>query len=212
MFEGEIRRVDHTREGVDRVTTIGLGGADKAKGREFVRSYGAPVTLATICRDAVEAMGLRPDERSLASLPGEIFSQWSWSGLARDALRELLTPRRYLWYELNRTVYFGSLDGSPAIRSDFIVSEANGLVGTAGVTEAGAKAKILLNASLTLDQYALFRSEAVNGRFIVDKLAHVGDTWGEAWWTEFEARVPGKDAVEEDPALSFFEELGLESG
>ena len=77
------------------------------------------------------------------------------------------------------------------------------------MTEAGAKAKILLNASLTLDQYALFRSEAVNGRYIVDSWRTSATLGAKAWWTEFEARVPGKDAVEEDPVLSILRGTGV---
>ena len=197
VYEGEIRLIDHDREGLDRVMKVQLGGADEAKKLEFVRSYSGGVGLRTICEDAVSAMGLHFDRISAAAIPAEVLVDWSWSGLAREALSELLKPRGIRWYEINRTVYFAKV-GAPAFQTAFVVSQYTGMIGSAGLTEDnGAKGKVLLSTDLTLDQVVKFESETVNGLYAVDKLAHIGDTRGNEWWTEFEAlNLEGTDVQE----------------
>ena len=186
IYSGEIRRVEHDRSSTERITTIGLGGADKARTMSlFSRSYSGPITVRAVAQDIAKAMGLPVDANSLTVVPDETLDTWVSSGLAEDALTELLDPRGVNWYTVDGQLRFAKAD-SPAIQSIFLLNEQSGMIGTPSETDLGMRAKMVLNPQVELDQQVRVRSQNLNGQFVITSVAHKGDTWEGEWATEIQ--------------------------
>ena len=67
-----------------------------------------------------------------------------------------------------------------------VLDEGGGLIGSPSATEKGARAKMLLNTDLQLDQVVDIQSEMLNGMFQISSIVHRGDTWSGEFVTEIE--------------------------
>ena len=187
VAEGQIRRIDHPREGLDRISTIAIGQSDVQQATIFHRSYKG-ATLRLIVGDIVAEMGLTLHP-SVSILPAETFAEWSITARCRDALTELLHPRGIRWYELAGEIGFASatMQGTAGALGIPIISEASGMIGSPAPTEKGIRVKTLLDPGIAPNQTIVVESEAINGRYTVIVVLHRGDTRENGWETEIEA-------------------------
>ena len=149
LYEGQVRRGDTERHGLDRITTVALGSMDGEKATLFNRSY-SKIALPVLIRDIVGTMGLTAHP-SISIVPAETLAEWAYVGRCRDALDALLTPRGIRWYNQGGMVLFGNNGGTPGAGS-FALSQASGLIGSPARTEDGMKALMVLNADIELGQ------------------------------------------------------------
>ena len=184
LYEGQVRRGDTERHGLDRITTVAMGSADGEKATIFSRSY-TQIALPTLIRDIVGTMGLTVHP-SISVVPQETLPAWSFTHRCRDALDGLLTPRGIRWYVLEGKVLFGNNAGTPAAGS-FTLSQSSGLIGSPARTEDGMKAKMVLNADIELGQTIALQSIQLTGQYTVKTILHQGDTRDGEWATGIEA-------------------------
>ena len=192
LFEGEILpdRINHDRTALERITTIGLGNAHAARTMTiFSRSYDR-TTVRQIAQDIVAELGIPLDANSLALLPTDTVADWSFAGLAEDALTELLEPRGIRWYIVDCEMRFANAEQA-AIPAVFVLSEQTGMIGTPSPTDTGVRAKMVLNPDVELDQLVRVRSQYLNGQYAVTSVVHRGDTWEGEWATEIQATSMG---------------------
>ena len=186
LVQGEIRRVLHEREGLDRVTTIVLGESDSAKSGTVVSiGQAGPVSLRWLVEQIVGAMGL--GIRELEVVPDEQLDDgYHHNGPAGTALKNLLEPRGVTPYEVSGVMHF-SRSGEGARIGGFLLDKDTGLIGSPSVTENdGARAKMALNGSIELGQTVEIDSEALKGYFKVRAIVHRGDNWDGEFVTEIE--------------------------
>ena len=186
LFEGETRRVLHERAGLDRVTTIVLGGSDSATNGAVVnRSIEGPVDLHDVIREVVNKMGL--EIGPLDAIPDEELADgYQYNGSAKTALTRLLEPRGVTPYVVSGAMHF-ALGGGDATGTQFRLTRFTGLIGTPSATENdGARAKMALNNGIELGQPVEIRSDALEGYYKVTSIAHRGDSWAGEFVTEIE--------------------------
>ena len=70
-----------------------------------------------------------------------------------------------------------------------VLDESGGLIGSPSVTETGARAKMLLNTDLHLEQLVEIKSELLSGRYTISSITHRGDTWSGEFVTEIEGSL-----------------------
>ena len=178
LFEGEIRRVLHERSGLDRITTVVLGGSDSAlSGAAVSLSLPGRVGLREVVKRIVKVMGLQIG--TLDVVPDETFEEgYYYNGSAKTALTRLLEPRGVTSYEAAGMMLFARR-GAEVPVGESLLTERTGLIGSPSVTEDdGVRAKMALNGSIELDQVVEIQSEALNRRFVVNSVVHRGDNWG----------------------------------
>ncbi len=208
--EMEIRNVMRERVGLDRVTTMTLGASDTAKTETvWSQSYEGEVLLPQIVADLLDAMGLKLGPTAI--VPNVPISDFSEVGKAYDVLRDLLEPWGIEPHIEDGYVKFAWLVPTPtpspipvaiptpapgatpsraptpiAALSVVLLDEPGGLIGSPSATEKGARAKMLLNTALLLDQPVDIRSELLSGTFVISSIVHRGDTWSGEFVTEIE--------------------------
>ena len=184
LYDGQVRRGDTERHGLDRITTVAMGNMDRQKAIIFNRSY-MRIALPALIRDIVSTMGLA-HHSSLFIVPSEVLAEWSYIGRCRDALDALLTPRGIRWYVQGGEVLFGNDVGQP-LAGNFTLSQSSGLIGSPARTEDGMKAKMVLNADIELGQTITLQAVQLTGGYKVKTILHQGDTWDGEWATGIEA-------------------------
>ena len=193
IYEGQVRRGDTERHGLDRITTLALGNSDSQKATIFTRSY-AHISLRDIIRDISGIMGLAVHP-SISIVPQETLAEWSYIGRCRDALDALLTPRGIHWHTTSQSIMFGAAASGTPNTGSFTLSQASGLIGSPARTEDGMKAKMVLNADIDVGQTIIMDSVYLTGGYTVKTVLHHGDTWEGEWATDVEAirSVTGDD-------------------
>lgn len=205
LFTGDVRWSTSKIEGADWVTELQLGDGDRAhRFARCTRSYAAGVPVERAVKDTVKAMGLKLDPSTADLLRKQYVSGLSVSGNAARTLTKLLRPVGLTW-----SVQDGRLQvlASGDVRADapIEVSQDTGLVGSpeygapveAGETSTGRERKghpavltfrMLLHPGIAPGGRVRVRSRAINGLFKVDRVKHTGDTAGQDWYSEVEAR------------------------
>ncbi len=187
VASGDIRRVLHEDTGVDRVTTIVIGGSDRQTSSTIRVEIPGPVRLREVVRQIIEAMGMAVGP--LDAIPDyvQLTDGYSRTGAGMAALRDLLEPRGLTAYEIAGTVHIAGSD-QPLAGGVFDVSERTGMIGSPALTDTGVRVKLALNGALQLDQTVELHSLRLNGRFKVVSIVHRGDNWGGEFVTEIEAK------------------------
>lgn len=214
LFDGDVRRVERLREGLDRVTRIHVGGNTAAQsGPVFSRSYRGVETVRRIAADIVETM--REFELGdTAAIPAAAArTDYARTSPARQALTDILRPLGVRWYEDSGVIRFAA-GAAPreearlaARAGGYIlrVSERTGLIGSPTITDDGVRFATQLDHRLDLDTLVEIESavldrgaagdaadereiEATAGRWRVVAVAHRGDNRGGEFLTEAEAR------------------------
>lgn len=160
------------------------------------RAYKKGIPVTTVLQDAAKTMGLTIDASTLASneLQSQIASGITLYGPTRDELTRLLAPFGYNW-----SIQDGKMQilRDEDTRSDQarIISEDTGMVYSPQwqVPEKDGQAamlhvKCLLYPELTPGARIQVSSRDVNGMFRIEKVTHTGDTHGDDWLSEIEAK------------------------
>ena len=188
LIEGDIRRVLNEDTGLDRVTTIVIGGSDRATAAAVISlSIPGPVRLRQVVQDIVEAMGLGVEQLYAIPEDDEIEDGYQFNGPGKTALRSLLAPRGLTAYEVGGKIHVAAADQASA-GGVVTVSDQTGMIGSPSATETGARVKMALTGGIELDQLVEIDSLRLKGRFKVTSRVHRGDNWTGEFVTEIEAR------------------------
>lgn len=197
LFVGDARYVSSQRDGADWVTKIQLGDGERTYQFSRVnRSFKRGVSVGAAVREVAGAMGLPLNSNAnLADLDNKEFvSGLTLSGPGRRELNRLLAPYGKEW-----SIQDGRLQVLSEAEARFdqavLVSQDTGMIGspTFGTPEKAKKnpilnVKMLLYPGLTPGGKLQVVSNNINGLFRVEKVKHTGDTRGEDWFSEIEAR------------------------
>lgn len=195
LASGVVQRVEHTPQPPDVLTEVEIRdgglGLDDARFRHAYPS-GTPVQL--IVNDILGAM---PDV-GRGSLVAEALSKTlpakrCFSGSARHALDKLAGAYGFEWSVQDGLAQIVDRTGSSKPQATATVLSADsGMIGSPTKTNAGCKVKALLQPHINPGEFLQTVSGFVSGYFKAMAVEHRGDTHGEEWETEIEAKAIGK--------------------
>ncbi len=187
IYAGEVAHIEQKRQGVDRIVTLTLGESMSREGTSAIcsKSYKGAVNIKTAVLDIALAMGLGVGDTHL--IPSLQIENYVCQGKAADALTKLLRPHGIEWYTENGVLHYSSLGVTTG--AAHVISENTGMIGSPTLKERGVRALAVLNPHIQRGQRARIESELVRGEYKVIAVTHRGDTWGDEWHTEIDARV-----------------------
>lgn len=173
LHDGDIRRVERDRQGVDRITTIILGGNTiKLSQAFFNKSYSGQRTVRSVVEDSISSFGIEATD--LDQIPDDAFLyDFSFTGKTGVLLDKILNPVGVQWFESDSFIKFSST--GQALETVVLLNKGSGLVGSASVTDKGVKFKSVLNGRITLNNRIQIESILVNGVYKVVQILHKGD-------------------------------------
>jgi len=191
ICSGVIQRVEHSCTPPDVMTELelrdgGLGLDDM----EFRKSFKPGTSRMQIVREILATM---PDVNVGAlvasGLAGVSKGKLSFSGKARRALDKLARAWDLEWSVQDGSVQILDHTGTTKPKpSALVLSPETGMVGTPTLTEKGVKVRSLLMPALKPGEYIEVRSSFVSGWYKALSVHHTGDTHGDDWHTEVEAK------------------------
>ena len=197
VFQGDLRYGYSKQNDCDWETVQQCADGSRAFQHARVnRSYKAGTSVSTVLRDAALTLGLvlpRNVETS-AELQRSFASGYSIFGPTRDELTRLLAPFGYSWSIQNGTLQILKDDDTPPDRA-IVISQETGLLGSPefGAPPKDGKPPTLTIKSLLYPQVSpgvrlSVQSKSINGIFRAERVTHTGDTHGDEWITEIEAK------------------------
>lgn len=200
LFTGDVRSggVGHARLGVDWKTHLELGDGERAfRFARVNRSYRGGVDARTAVVEIARSMGVVATFTSDTAkiLRSQYAAGLTLQGPAQRELSRILAPHGLEW-----SIQDGRLQviKTGEVRSDeaVLISEAAGMI---GVPDFGAPEKkgglpplivrTLLQPQVTPGGRIVLESESIRGVYRVERVKHVGDTHGDDWFTEIEAKA-----------------------
>lgn len=217
VFQGQVRTIDHVRDGPNWVTKVYAGDGDLFwKYAQVTGGWEGNVKVATILDEllsAAEKQGIPIDtkdaRRRVQTFFGAYENGWAYKGKTRDALTSVLTgltPKQEWSVQDGRMAI--TTEGEPT--SDIVVDLApdSGLIGwpegLIGAQRYDAlrskdkklrhratfiKAKCLLNPTLRAGALVRLMSKSHPGLYRIEELQHSGDTHGQDWHSELTLSV-----------------------
>lgn len=197
LFAGDLRYGWSKQDGTEWLTTLQLADGSRAFQHARVsRSYKAGTSVLTAVRDAARTMGvLLPKNIEISTELGRSFAAGvQLHGHTRDELTRLLAPFGYSWsIQSGRLVILkdNEVDTTRAL----VISKDTGMIGSPefGAPEKDGKSPTLTIRTLLYPQVSpgvmlSVQSDSINGIFRAERVVHSGDSHGEDWYTEIEAK------------------------
>lgn len=206
VFKGSVRSIEHNRDGADRVDEIFLGSSVEADVGAWVqeRVDNQNPTLPTYRRRVVgmvESIGVEVDLESAEQIPDTQMLHYTPShGRVRDELTAVLRQVGLTWYvNTENVMFFNPLEETASVggaaSSLVVVSESTNMIGTPSYIDrqedTGVRVRVVLTSQVLVGSHILLKSELVDGPFVVNSVAHIGDTWSGDWYSELECTVAG---------------------
>lgn len=203
LYQGDIARVDTRIQGPDIVTSIEAGdGEQEYRNAKADVSFGPGAKFTQVFGALSDRLGLAKGSVKIPN-PGDQFLQgYTGAGTVREQLDYLAEKQGLEW-----SIQDGQLQMlAPEASTDedvVVLSAATGLVGSPfktkvtrpdlarkgkGKDESGIQAIALLNAELRPGRRIQVESRLVNGIYKIQKVSHSGDTHGNSFYSELEAR------------------------
>lgn len=199
LFTGDVRLASSLKEGADWITTLQLADGGRAYGNARAnRTYRAGTSMITVLKDAAKSMGLELPKELLddPAMRAQFAAGTTLSGGLRDELTRVLAPFGYGW-----SIQDGQLTvlrDEDTVGVEREISEGTGMIGspafspTKKTKKKAASAKMhassILYPELTPGGRVSVIARATDGRFKISEVTHKGDTHGDEWTTEIEAK------------------------
>lgn len=196
LFSGDLRFATTTQDGPDVNTRLELGDGDRAyQFARVSRSFIPGASVLSAVGEAAKSMGVTvPDALTDALRTGKIDSGLTMHGLAHREMTALLTPAGFSW-----SIQDGKM---VAVREKqllenqaLLLTPENGLVGSPRIVPAKKPGDSpMLNVRIRIEPRARcagkaqVKSRDVNGVFRIEKVKHDGDSRGQEWFTDLDAR------------------------
>ncbi len=196
IFEGDLRWLTHTREGVDWVTHLETGDGEYWISRAKIYKSWAPGTpVATVLKDVAQAIGagdgnlLRALQGSALLGAGSTFvGGTATSGPAMKELTRLTKSAGLEW-----SIQDGALQvlgaGKGLDRDAILLDEAHGMVGSPSVDHKGlVSVKALLIPDLFPGRKVKLNAASLKGFYRIEKVKFSGSTFGQDWYADLDCR------------------------
>ncbi len=198
LFGGDLRYGYSKQDGPDWSTVLQLADGGRAyQQARLSRSYKAGTATLTALRDAAKAMGLTLPRNVEAdpALRRGFENGASLHGDAQSQMTKLLNPYGYSWsIQSGRLVILK--DEEVDTNRALIISADTGMIGSPefGQPEKKKKTpqlkiKTLLYPQVNPGTMLSVQAKEIRGIFRVEKVNHKGDSHGDDWTTEIDARA-----------------------
>lgn len=194
IFVGDVATVTHARNGASWQSTVtAADGRQPFRTARISRNFEPGVALEQVITDLAEAMGVGIGNAVEKARAGDVraaLTEFAQGFIARGAV-----PRAFDRLVKSIGLEWSIQDGrlqlleptETTAEEAVVLSADTGLLGSPQRTENGnIKARSLLQPFLTPGRQAEVRGEEIEGFFRVEKVRHIGDTDGPAWFSEFE--------------------------
>jgi hypothetical protein len=196
LYSGDITIAKSYREEVDWVTEIecGDGGVQYASSR-INKSFGKGTSIKNVMKEAFKTLGVdvgnvlnKIDTTTLRKNASQYTNGVVLSGKTSKIVDELMTAAGLQW-----SIQDGAgLALKPEETTEDPIIELNrssGLIGSPEFGEDGIiNVRSLLRGSIKPGRRIKISAGAIDGFFKVQQVRHVGDTWGNDWYTDIEAK------------------------
>ena len=182
IFKGQIRDVEHKRDGADIITTISCGDGDKAiRNAVLGKTYPKGTPVKDVVEDLykeLEAQGIDRGEWKFPDDLPDFKRPYTVCGTCKRELDTLSRGRDFYWSLQNETMEI--IPGNGFIGGIVLLSPETGLIDTPTITDNGVKAKALLNPEIRPNRRVRIESQtlemnAENGEYRVSECTFAGD-------------------------------------
>lgn len=197
LYTGDLRWSFSKRETTDWETLMQLGDGDRAYRYARVnRSFPAGTNVLTVLQECAKSFGLELDKTITTSpdLQRQFASGRVLTGATRDELTTLLAPFNYRWSFQDGRMQILRDEETRADQA-ILVSKENGMINVPSYAPPSKPGepptltvKMLLYPQLTPGGTIKVESKSLDGIFRVERVTHTGDTHGEDWTSEIEAK------------------------
>jgi hypothetical protein len=195
IFGGDLRHASSTREGPDWITTISSGDGDAAAKKRVNKSFGKGTPLRFAIEQVAKDLGLGLGQLSKHAALAELFDGGRQfpagivlSGNGFTELTRLLKSAGYTWSVQDGEIVV--VRGGASYGSAVLLSPTTGLVGSPSpAADHHVQARSLLQPDLLPGRQVRFETEHVTGFYVVDSSVFSGDTAGQDWYVDIEAKA-----------------------
>lgn len=203
LFQGDVRFSDIVNEGTDWITRFETGDGSKAFRTARINKSlktAKPGDLLRECGDVLGAAGLnlgnlqdKVDEGGVVDGLNEFLGGVVLSGLAVDVMTTVVTGLGYEWSIQDGEIQILRPDETTS-DDILVVTPDSGLIGSPQQGKKGViKFRMLLDGRASPGRPIRLESlERPPGDMRIEKIAHIGDTWGNDWYTDVEAKETKK--------------------
>jgi len=182
IFKGQIRDVEHKREGADIVTYLTNGEGDKAfRDATISKTYKAGTEVKTVVEDLYKELEKEGIDRGEWKFPDDIPTmKRSYAAVGSAKQQFDLLSRGYNFYWSVQNGVCEIIPGDGYIGTVILISPETGLVGTPTITDNGVKAVALLNPEIRPNRRVKVEAQtlemnAQDGEFRVGEARYAGD-------------------------------------
>lgn len=182
IFKGQLRDVEHVRDGPDIITTISCGDGDKAFRRATIsKTYPKGTKVEDVVEELykqLEKEGIDRGEWKFPKDMPEFKRPYSMCGSCTRELDTLSRGRGFYWSSQNGVMEIIPADGF--VGGIVLITPRTGMVGTPTLTDNGVKVSALLNPEIRPGRRVRIESEtlemnAEGGEYRVSQCAYAGD-------------------------------------
>lgn len=182
IFKGQIRDVEHSRDGADIITTLSCGEGDKAFRNSMIsKTYKAGTKVKDVLEDIYkefEKEGVSKGEWKLPEDTTDFKKPYTVCGTCKREADLLSRSKDFYWSIQNGTMEV--IPGDGYIGSIVMINSQTGLVDTPTITDNGIKFKALLNPAIRPNRRVRVESQtlemnAENGEYRVGQCNYSGD-------------------------------------
>lgn len=182
IFKGQMRDVEHRREGPDIITTLTCGDGDKAIGqatisRTFPRGTRVETVIEAINDEFAKQNIARGEWKGVGDLP-TLTRPYSMCGSCSRELNRLGRTHGFYWSIQNGALEI--IPGDGYLGGIAFLTPTTGLIESPTITDNGVSAKALLNPEIRPNRRVRIESEMLKangggGEYRVSAASYVGD-------------------------------------
>jgi len=193
IFTGDVKLVTTTKEGANTVTTFDCGdGFNLSKNVKISSSFDP----GTAVKKMVEQMftNLKAAGAEIMKGAADLFTGNTKNGVtiqdtALNALNKICRSQNLEIKITNNVVEIIKLNGNIG-NNAILLTPNTGLIGTPAKKDKGISFKSLINEGRIFPgRVVKIESSSINGFFVVTKAIYNGDTYGQDWTVNCEARL-----------------------
>lgn len=183
IFKGDVRDVEHRREGPNIITEISCGDAQKALSRATIsKSFPAGTKVEDVVDELYKQMEKEGVSRGEWKFPEDMAPTFKRPYAAcGSCARELDTIGRgkgFYWSAQNETMEIVPGDGF--VGSVALITPQTGMIGTPALTDTGIRVSALLNPEIRPNRRVQVKSQtlemnAADGMYRVAEVTYSGD-------------------------------------
>lgn len=194
IFSGDVKFADSRKDSVDWVTTIEAEDAgNQLANARISKSLGPGSTMYQILNELAIALNVGSGN-SLLKFATQLSGLRVYKkgvvlhGKVSDLLDRYCTSAGFRWCVMDGQLQVLGKNES-LLETVVILNSSTGLIGSPELGEEGTiKCTALMQGRIKPGKKLLVESEKVTGSFRTEKVIFEGDTWGENWYSQIEAR------------------------